>query len=64
MRENENGVNHIMLEGSDEVNNYFKTVAGEPADVKCRPLGFAASQRGTMPGECPARQQAAKKRVR
>ena len=51
MRENECGVNHVMLEGFDAVNNCFKSIASEPADVKSRSLVFAASQRGTMPGE-------------
>ena len=50
MRENKRGVNHVMLEGSDGVNNYLKSVASEPADMKSRSLVFAASQRGTMSG--------------
>ena len=58
MRENEHGLNHVMLEGSDGVNDYFTSVAGEPADLKSRPLEFAASQRGTMPGEVIGGQEA------
>ena len=58
MRDNERGVNHVMLEGSVEVNDYFMSVAGEPADMKSRPLVFAASQRGTMPGEVVGGQEA------
>ena len=61
MRENEHGVNHVMLEGSDEVSDYLKSIAGDPVDLTSKPLEFAASQRGTMPGEVIS---SAKKRLR
>ena len=51
IRENKRGINHVMLDGSDEVNNCFKNVAIERGGAKPSPLVFAASQRGTMPGE-------------
>ena len=51
-------MNHVMFEGSDEVSDYFKSVAGEPADMKSRPLMFAASQHSTMPGEVIGGQEA------
>ena len=41
MRENEHGVNHIMLEGSDEINLWTDT-------LKCAQEGL---QRGTRPGK-------------
>ena len=55
--ENECGINHVMLEGSDEVNACFKNLAIERGGAKASSLVFAALQRGTMPGEVTGGQE-------
>ena len=41
MRDNETGINHVMLDGSDEIEDFRKTLI---SDVK------SILQNGTMPG--------------
>ena len=44
MRDNETGIIHVMLHGSDDVDDFYKSQTSETTDAKFIP------QRGSMPG--------------
>ena len=51
MRENEHGIHMRMMEGSDEVDEFYRSKASAAPDAKSDdPVRAPLPQRGTMPG--------------